>query len=218
MTSIRRMTRGGGMQAARRKTTAGSVTGRSPGRPRDTSLDAAILAAAVGQLAERGYAGMSIEGVAAAAGTSAPSLRRRYPGKLALALAGLDAMPVTPLPRVAPAPRADALAVLENIRDTMVQRNGLAVLGAVLAERDRHPQLLARFRRHVAEPAEDRLREALARGVACGGLPARLDPGLTVGLLTGSLYACYLRAQRIPADWASRALGIMWPEAGAAPD
>jgi AcrR family transcriptional regulator len=200
------------MQTARRNTPVDGVAGRPPGRPRDTGLDAAILAAAVGQLAERGYAGMSIEGVAAAAGTSPPSLRRRYSDKLALAVASVDAMPVTPLPRSAVTPRADALAVLENIRDIMVRRDGLAVLAAILAERDRHPQLLTHFRRHVAVPREDRLRAALVRGVASGSLPAGLDPALAVSLLTGSLYACYLRGERIRSDWARRVLGIIWPE------
>jgi AcrR family transcriptional regulator len=202
------------MQAAQQNTAGGGATGRPPGRPRDTGLDAAILAAAVQLLGERGYAGMSIEGVAATAGTSPPSLRRRYPDKLALALAGLDAMPVTPLPRPAVTPRADALAVLDNLRDTMVRRNGLRVLAAILAERDRNPELLAHFRRHVAEPPEERLRAALARGVAGGGLPAGADPGLAVSLLTGSLYAGYLRGERIGSDWAGRALGIVWPEPG----
>jgi len=198
-------------QAGRRDTAVGGTGGRPPGRPRDASLDAAILAAAVRHLGERGYAGMSIEGVAAAAGTSPPSLRRRYPDKLALALAGLDTMPVTPLPRSAVTPRADALAVLENLWDTMVRRNGLPVLAAVLAERDRHPQLIASFRQHVAEPREDRLRAALVRGVVSGSLPAGLDPGLAVSLLTGSLYAGYLRGERIRSDWAERVLGIIWP-------
>lgn len=202
------------MQAAQQNTAAGGATGRSPGRPRDTGLDAAILAAAVQLLGERGYAGMSIEGVAAAAGTSPPSLRRRYPDKLALALAGVGAMPVAPLPRPAVTPRADALAVLDSIRDTMVRRNGLPVLAAILAERDRNPELLAHFRRHVAGPPEERLRAALARGVASGGLPAGADPGLAVSLLTGSLYASYLRGERIGSDWARRALGIVWPERG----
>lgn len=200
------------MQAARRQSRADSgLTGRPPGRPRDASLDAAILIAAVRQLAERGYAGMSIEGVAAAAGTSPPSLRRRYPDKLALALAGVDALPVTALPVTGAGPRDDALAVLENIRDTMVRRNGLAVLAAVLAERDRYPELLDRFRRRVAEPREARLQGALVRGVASGSLPPSLDPGLTVSLLTGSLYACYLHGERIRGDWAERVLGIIWP-------
>jgi AcrR family transcriptional regulator len=203
------------MQAAqRRNRTAGGVTGRPPGRPRDASLDAAILAATVSQLAERGYAGMSIEGVAAAAGTSPPSLRRRYPDKLALALAGVAALQVTELPAAAASPRADALAVLEHIREIMIRANGLAVLAAVMAERDRYPELLARFRRHVAEPREARLRAALVRGVASGSLPAGLDPSLTVSLLTGSLYACYVRGERIRADWAQRVLGIVWPQPG----
>jgi AcrR family transcriptional regulator len=202
------------MQAARRNRPIGSATGRPPGRPRDASLDAAILAAAARQLAERGYAGMSIEGVAAAAGTSPPSLRRRYPDKLALALAGVDSLPLTGLPPATGSPRADALAVLENIRDTMVRRNGLAVLAAAAAERDRNPELLARFRSHVAQPRENRLHAALVRGMANGSLPSGLDPGLAVGLLTGSLYASYLRGERIRGDWAKRALGIIWPEPG----
>jgi AcrR family transcriptional regulator len=201
-------------QAGRRNTAAGGAGGRPPGRPRDVGLDAAILAAAVRQLGQRGYAGMSIEGIAAAAGTSPPSLRRRYPDKLALALAGLDAMPVTPLPRPAVTPRADALAVLENLWDTMVRRNGLTVLAAILAERDRHPQLIARFRQHVAEPREDRLRAALVRGVVSGSLPPGLDPSLAISLLTGSLYAGYLRGERIRSDWAQRVIGIIWPEPG----
>ncbi len=200
-------------QAGRRNTAAGGAGGRPPG-PRDVGLDAAILAAAVRQLGQRGYAGMSIEGIAAAAGTSPPSLRRRYPDKLALALAGLDATPVTPLPRPAVTPRADALAVLENLWDTMVRRNGLTVLAAILAERDRHPQLIARFRQHVAEPREDRLRAALVRGVVSGSLPPGLDPSLAVSLLTGSLYAGYLRGERIRTDLAQRVLGIIWPEPG----
>jgi AcrR family transcriptional regulator len=43
-----------------------------------TVLDQAILAAAARQLGEVGYARMSLEAVAAAAGTTVPSLRRRY--------------------------------------------------------------------------------------------------------------------------------------------
>lgn len=46
---------------------------RSPGRPRDTTLDTAILNAAARHLGERGYAGMSMEGVAAAGDSTAPN-------------------------------------------------------------------------------------------------------------------------------------------------
>ena len=54
---------------------------RPAGRPRDPELDRAILAAAEQQLREAGYAGMSLESVAAAAGTTVPAVRRRFRGK-----------------------------------------------------------------------------------------------------------------------------------------
>ncbi len=50
------------------------------GRPRNPALDRAIVSAAARQLGELGYARMSLESVAAAAGTTVPSLRRRYAG------------------------------------------------------------------------------------------------------------------------------------------
>jgi AcrR family transcriptional regulator len=59
------------------------------GRPRNPALDRAILAAAARQLGELGYARMSLESLAAAAGTTVPSLRRRYPNKAELDSAGM---------------------------------------------------------------------------------------------------------------------------------
>jgi AcrR family transcriptional regulator len=190
---------------------ANGSSGRTPGRPRDAALDAAILAAAVRQLGERGYAGMSIEGVAAAADTTAPSLRRRYRGKLELALAGVDAMPAEPPPGVTGEPRADALAILENLRATLVDRNGMAIVGTILAEHRRNPELLDHFRRRLVEPRRERLRQALARGAETGQLQAGLDLDAAASLLIGSLYASYFRTQRIPDDWAERTLRIVWP-------
>ena len=190
---------------------ANGSSGRTPGRPRDAALDAAILAAAVRQLGERGYAGMSIEGVAAAADTTAPSLRRRYRGKLELALAGVDAMSAEPPPGATGEPRADALAILENLRATLVDRNGMAIVGTILAEHRRNPELLDHFRQRLVEPRRERLRQALARGAETGQLQAGLDLDAAASLLIGSLYASYFRTQRIPDDWAERTLRIVWP-------
>ena len=57
------------------------------GRPRNPDLDRALLAAAARQLGELGYARMSLESVASAAGTTVPSLRRRYRNKAELVAA-----------------------------------------------------------------------------------------------------------------------------------
>jgi AcrR family transcriptional regulator len=208
------------MQIAHWATTANGAharsSARSPGRPRDTNLDAAILSAAVRHLGERGYAGMSMEGVAAAAGTTAPSLRRRFRDKLELALAGIDAMPAEPPPGATGEPRADALAILQNLRATMVRQNGMAILGTVLAEERRNPELLDHFRQRLDEPRRERLRQALARGAETGQLQAGLDLDAAVSLLIGSLYASYLRTRRIPDNWAERTLTMIWPDVGQA--
>jgi AcrR family transcriptional regulator len=194
---------------------AGASSPRPPGRPRDAALDQAILAAAERQLHERGYAGMSLEAVAAAAGTTTPSLRRRFRGKTELASAVIDTLRIEPLPEPTGVPRADALAVLENLRANMLRPDGMATLGSILAEENRHPLLLERFRQRLVEPRRERLRRALLAGATQGQLPARLDLDVSVSLLVGSCYARYLAAGTIPADWADRALSVIWPAAPA---
>ncbi|MEU6379134.1 TetR/AcrR family transcriptional regulator [Streptomyces sp. NPDC046909] len=57
---------------------------RPPGRPRDISRDEAILGAAREVLLSEGYAGLSMEKVAAAAGVGKPTLYRRWSSKAAL--------------------------------------------------------------------------------------------------------------------------------------
>lgn len=184
---------------------------RPPGRPKDVALDAAILTAAGRHLGERGYSGMSLQGVAAAAGTSAPSLRRRYRDKLELAIATIDAMQTQPLPAKARDPRSEILTILRNMYDTMVTGNGLAILAAVVTEQTRHPELLAHFRHQVVAPLRARLHQALSAGLETGHLPAGLDLDTGVSMLTGSLYAHYVNGQPLPEDWAGRALHIIWP-------
>lgn len=196
---------------------AGAGSSRPPGRPRDATLDQAILAAAERQLHERGFAGMSLEAVATAAGTTTPSLRRRFRGKTELASAVIDTLRTEPLPEPTGDPRADALALLENLRATLLRPAGMATLGSILAEENRHPVLLERFRQRLVEPRRDRLRRALLAGVEQGELPAELDLEVAVSLLVGSCYARYLAAGGIPADWASRALSAIWPAGGAQP-
>lgn len=190
--------------------------GRSPGRPRDITLDTAISRAAARHLAERGFAGMSMEGVAAAAGTTPPSLRRRFRSKLQLAMAGINAMRIEPLPAPTGDARADALAILGSLRTNLSRRNGMAILGTILAEEDRNPQLLEQFRRRLDEPSRERLREALALGIQTGRLRPGLDIDAAVSLLIGSLYAQYFRTRQIPEEWAERALGVIWPAGEAA--
>jgi AcrR family transcriptional regulator len=181
------------------------------GRPRDPGIDQRILAAAEQRLREHGYAGMSIEAVASAAGTSVPSVRRRYRDRAALAAAVIDAWRVVPLPDAKGLPRERALALLENFRRNLALGDSMPLLGTLLAEESRHPEVIERFRTRLVEPRRASLAEALEEGVTAGELPADTDVDAVVNLLVGSFYARYVARGAIPRDWARRVLAQVWP-------
>jgi AcrR family transcriptional regulator len=177
------------------------------GRPRDPALDRAILSAAARQLGELGYARMSLESVAAAAGTTVPSLRRRYRNKAELVAAVIGALRVEEPPAGAPSPRAFALAILENFHHNLRAMPALAILGSLLAEEERHPELLHLFKTRIVEPRRALLRQALA----AGDLPPSADLDALTSMLIGSFYGRYVTLAGIPGDWPDRVLSAVWP-------
>jgi AcrR family transcriptional regulator len=177
------------------------------GRPRNPDLDRAILSAAVHQLGELGYARMSLESVAAAAGTTVPSLRRRYRNKAELAAVVIGSLRVEEPPADAPTPRAHALAILENFHSNLRAMPALAILGSLLVEEERHPELLNLFKTRIVEPRRALLRQALA----AGDLPDSADFDALTSMLIGSFYGRYLTVAGIPDDWPNRVLSAIWP-------
>jgi AcrR family transcriptional regulator len=177
------------------------------GRPRNPDLDRAILAAAARQLGELGYARMSLESVASAAGTTVPSLRRRYRNKPELIAAVIGSLRVEEPPDHAPTPRAHALAILENFHNNLRATPALATLGSLLAEEQRHPELLRLFKTRIVEPRRALLRRALT----AGDLPNSPDLDALTSMLIGSFYASYVTLAGIPDDWPNRVLNAIWP-------
>jgi AcrR family transcriptional regulator len=177
------------------------------GRPRDPALDRAILSAAGRQLGELGYARMSLESVAAAAGTTVPSLRRRYRNKADLVAAVIGSLRVEEPPAGAQDPRAHALAILENFHSNLRAVPALAILGSLLAEEERHPELLHLFKARLVEPRRALLRQALA----AGDLPDSADLDTLTSMLIGSFYGRYVTIAGIPDDWPDRVLSAIWP-------
>jgi AcrR family transcriptional regulator len=191
---------------------ARSSAKRRPGRPRDLRLDASILAEAEKQLRERGYSDMSLESVAAGAGTTVPALRRRYNSKAALATAVVDSLRIEPLrTRTGAPPRKRALAVLENFRRNLEREHSMALLGTMLVEEGRNPELLERFRARLVKARRKLLTDALQAGIAASELPAGTDVDVTVNLLIGSFYARYISHGRISHDWPRRIMDQIWP-------
>jgi AcrR family transcriptional regulator len=177
------------------------------GRPRDPALDQAIVSAAARQLGELGYARMSLESVAATAGTTVPSLRRRYRNKAELTAAVIGSLRVEEPPLSAPTPRAHALAILENFHSNLRAIPALAILGSLLTEEERHPELLHLFKTRLVEPRRALLRQALA----AGGFPDAADLDALTSMLIGSFYGRYVTIAGIPDDWPDRVLSAIWP-------
>jgi AcrR family transcriptional regulator len=154
---------------------------------------------------------MSLESVAAAAGTTVPSLRRRYRNKPELVAAVIGALRVEEPPADAPTPRAHALAILENFHSNLRAIRALAILGSLLAEEERHPELLNLFKTRIVEPRRALLRQALA----AGDLPDPADLDALTSMLIGSFYGRYVTIAGIPDDWPNRVLSAIWPDVAA---
>jgi AcrR family transcriptional regulator len=191
-------------------TSAAAEHAQPRGRPRNPRLDPAILKAAERQLRERGYGGMTLQSVAAAAGTTVPSLRRRYGDKMSLAAAVIDSLRIDTLPVPKGSPRSRAKAILENFHRNLLRPNSMALLGTLLAEEPRQPELIDRFRERLASPRRQALREALGAAIAVGELAEDLDLDIAVNMLIGSFYSRYVSHGTIPAGWSRRVLAQLW--------
>lgn len=152
-----------------------------------------------------------MESVARAAGTTVPSLRRRYRDKATLVGAVVDSMRIVGLRDGDGAPREQVLAILENFRRNLARTHSMALLGTLLAEEGRNPELLGRFRARLVKPRRAMLEQALESGVRAGELAADTDIDATVSMLIGSFYAIYVSRGRVPKDWPQRVLSRLWP-------
>jgi AcrR family transcriptional regulator len=171
------------------------------GRTRSAEVDRRILRAAMRVMAREGYAGMSIEGVAAEAGVSRPTIYLRYPGKAELATAALAAYRHQGQPEETGNTREDLIARLRHFRNGIERPFGMAMVGSVLAEEQSTPELLSLFRERLVEPRRKELRVVLEHARERGELREDGDIEAAVNMLVGSYYAQYLSGASFSDDW-----------------
>jgi AcrR family transcriptional regulator len=152
-------------------------------------------------MARGGYAGMSIEEVAAEAGVSRPTIYLRYPGKAELATAALASYRDMGRPEETGETREDLIARLRHFRRGVERPFGMAMIGSVLAEEHATPELLSLFRERVVEPRRAEVREVLEHALGRGELRKHADLDAAVNMLVGSYYAQYLAGDPFPDDW-----------------
>jgi AcrR family transcriptional regulator len=180
---------------------------RGGGRPRDESVDEAILKAAVRLLHEEGFARMSIAGVADDAGVGRPAIYRRYRDKTELVLAAIEFMRArVPAPDTGDT-RRDLVTHLELARRTF----DISLSGTLLVEEREHPELLEQFRERMLAPRFGQIADAFERGKERGEVREDLDVRLAANALMGSFLAHYLAIGRPDRGWPERVVDTLWP-------
>jgi AcrR family transcriptional regulator len=153
-----------------RSTPSSAADAAVRGRPRSSAADDAILAAARDLLAEGGWAGLTVEGVAVRAGVAKTTVYRRFSSRADLAVAVLAETIATTEARLArsddPAERV-RIAVRACAENYRLPASRAAFL-AVISEADRDPALRAAVEAHVVAPARRLVLEGLALGLERG--------------------------------------------------
>jgi len=166
------------------------------GRRRGQALEHAVYAATLAELTELGYGGLSMEGIAARAGTGKAALYRRWPTKRAVVLAALShAMPPPPQPRANRSARQNLMAIFDAHRGVLAGQTGFPGV-EVIVQLLHDPQFRTIFANDLIAPRlqliESVLRAAERDGEVAAGtisaLSARIGPALILQhiLLTGA--------------------------------
>lgn len=147
-------------------------------RRRGAALTEAIYLATLDELVRAGFAGLSFDKIATAAGTGKAALYRRWSSPDELVLAALTdpatgfGLPLTP-PGTGSL-RADLITLLTRFVRALEQPRGQA-LRPLIAYREQHPALFAQVWESVLRPAQEVLLAVLGEAAARGEAdPARV--------------------------------------------
>jgi AcrR family transcriptional regulator len=175
---------------------------------RGPKLRAAVLEATAAELAERGYAALTVESVARRAGVHKTSIYRRWGDRESLVVDALSEriaanIPIPDTGTIA----ADLRELARGLMRWLASPAGQTVLAVLLSDAVRLPDIAASRRRIFA----DRLRRAepvVRRAVARGELPADTDPSQIFETLAAPLYfRVIVTAEPIDEAVADRAAG-----------
>jgi AcrR family transcriptional regulator len=161
------------------------------GRPRSPEADRAIMAATMKLLSERGFSGLSIEAVAAEAGVGKTTIYRRYASKTELVIDAMsNKMSLDDIPDTGSL-RGDLLSLhshsLHGQSLQLLAGGGSTLIGTVLAEKERHPELLDTFRRLVTDRRREQFKYVVARAKSRGEIDESFEADYLVPLVFGSI-------------------------------
>lgn len=113
----------------------------APGRPRDSRIDAAIIAATRELILETGYSALSLSAIAARAGTTTAAIYRRWSGKAQLVHEAVLSAESIPTPDHSGDIRNEIRALVETIRVIFDRPEVRLALPGLIADTVADPEL-----------------------------------------------------------------------------
>jgi AcrR family transcriptional regulator len=159
---------------------------RRPGRPRDGRVDVSVVDATLAEIADKGFAGVTIEGIAGRAGVGKATIYRRWQNKeellhfVARQVSDVCAVPDTGTVR------DDLRAICEPMGEVLGGSIVGALLPELIAEAARSDEIRALMHALVEERRVPALR-VVRRAMERGELPAEVDPHTFVDLICGAV-------------------------------
>jgi AcrR family transcriptional regulator len=163
------------------------VASSGRGRPRDRALDDRILEQVIALLGSHGYAGLTLDELAARSGVAKTTILRRWPSKAAVAAAGVErlALQSVDVPDSG-ALKVDLLALLHGAVEAFVRGRGQFV-AQLIREAGHHPEITDLLYT-VIHTRRQAYRRVLALAIARGELAPSVDQDLLIDLLIGPIW------------------------------
>jgi TetR/AcrR family transcriptional regulator of autoinduction and epiphytic fitness len=147
-----------------------------------------ILRAAVEEMAQVGYGGVTIEAIAARAGVGKSTIYRHWPDKLELIADAFETFHEQMVPDLGDLSVRESVALLLwHVAQVVVDSTFSRCIPALIDGAERDPRVRQFHHRYSAERRQA-LIDLIARGVQDGEVAAEVDPELATTALLGAIF------------------------------
>jgi TetR/AcrR family transcriptional regulator, regulator of autoinduction and epiphytic fitness len=147
-----------------------------------------ILKAAVDELADVGYGGVTIESIAARAGVGKSTIYRHWPDKLALIADAFETFHEQMVPDLGDRPVRDAVALLlGHVAEVVVESTFSRCIPALIEGAERDERLREFHHRYSAERRQAII-DLIGRGIRDGEVERSVDSELATTALLGAIF------------------------------
>jgi AcrR family transcriptional regulator len=154
---------------------------------------------------------MSIGDVAREAGTTRPTVYRRWRTKEELATAAIGDLIVRDAVEPTGETYQDLLRVLEAMYQALIVERRATLFGGIFTEADHNPVFVQLFQERILRPRQEQIVRLLRDGQKHGQVRADLDMPVLVSLVMGTIPAMYMNGEDIPSAWPHRVMKALWP-------